>query len=98
LWIALLAPIAQSTTSWHVLSHARSNALHEDGGKQARHDTRCDLCLAGAALNSGANLGEPPVLPHPTAVHGAPLAESSRIRLALHERLYESRAPPFAPR
>jgi hypothetical protein len=96
LWIALLAPIAQTTTVWHALSHARSDAVHGGDGKQAPHETRCDLCLAGAALNSGAIPGEPPVLPHPIALHGVPVAESSRVRLTFHERHYETRAPPFA--
>jgi hypothetical protein len=97
LWIALLAPIAQTTTTWHALSHARFDALHEGDGKQALHEARCDLCLAGAALTGGAIPREPPVLPHPTALHGVAPADPSRIRLTFHERLYESRAPPFAP-
>jgi hypothetical protein len=97
LWIALVTPIAQTTATWHALSHARFGAVHEGDGKQALHETRCDLCLAGAALNSGAIPGEPPLLPHPTARHDVPPADSSRIRFILHQRLYESRAPPFAP-
>jgi hypothetical protein len=96
LWIALLTPIAQTTAAWHALSHARLDAVHAGDGKQALHETRCDLCFAGAALNGGAIPREPPFLPHSTALHDAPSADSSRFRVALHERLYESRAPPFA--
>jgi hypothetical protein len=97
LWIALLTPIAQTATTWHALSHARFDAAHEGDGKQALHETRCDLCLAGAALSSGAIPVGPPFLPHPTALHDVPPADSSTVRFTLHERLYESRAPPVAP-
>ena len=96
LWIALLAPIAQTAAAWHALSHARSDAVRDRDGKQAVHETRCDLCLAGAALGSGAIPGEPPVLPHPTARHDAPAADPSPVAFALRVRPYESRAPPVA--
>ena len=97
LWIALLTPIAQTAATWHALSHGRSGAVQERDGKQAVHETRCDLCLAGAALQGGAISGEPPFLPHPTSLRIAPRAASGRVWFTLHERHYESRAPPFAP-
>ena len=96
LWLALLTPIAQTAATWHALSHARLDATGEADGKQALHHTHCDLCLIAAALSSGALPGEPPSLPHSTALHEVPHTDSSRIWFALPARPYESRAPPFA--
>ena len=97
LWIALLTPIAQTAATWHTLSHARLDAIAGADGKQAPHHSHCDLCLAGAALGSGAIPGKPPSLPHPTALHEIPHADSSRSWFAPPAQAYESRAPPFAP-
>ena len=97
LWLALLTPIAQTAAAWHALSHARSDVIGGADGKQTLHHTHCDLCLAGAALSSGAIPGEPPSLPHSTALHEAPHADTNRTWFAPPARAYESRAPPFAP-
>jgi hypothetical protein len=98
LWLALLTPIAQTTATWHAVSHACLDQTGEPDGKQAFTHTHCALCLAEAALSSGAIPGEPPSVPHPTALHEIPNTDSGRIWFVLTERPYESRAPPSAQR
>lgn len=95
LWLALLTPIAQTVATTHALSHAHSEATGEDTGKQALQHTLCDLCLAAAALVSGAPAAQPLSLTHPLALRETPRADFSRVWFALTARAYESRAPPL---
>ena len=66
-------------------------------GQAAGHVPGCDLCLAGAALDSGSLLSTLPGLLLPTVRHAAPLVAAPGVWLPLLARAYLSRAPP-APR
>jgi hypothetical protein len=98
LWLALLMPLAQAAAAWHALSHQSLAASGKPGGKQAVQPAQCDLCLAVAALGSGAPIGEPARLPPPTALGEAPHAAFPRSGPAALQRLYDSRAPPSTRR
>ena len=96
LWLALLLPLAQAAANWHALSHVSLDGVADSDGKQALHQTHCDLCLTAAAVSGGALIGGPQVLPHRVATHEAPQHASGSVWIALPARPYESRAPPFA--
>jgi len=93
--VALLLPIAQTATTWHVLSFACVDRgdVH---GKPLYHPSHCDFCLSAAALSGGALTGEPPSSPRPMGRHEVPPPISSGIWIALLTWAYRSRAPPFA--
>lgn len=106
MWLALLLPLAQSAAQWHGLSHWATEAGAADltrqtggrtDGQAAGHALGCDLCLAGAALDSGSLLSTLPGLLLPTVRHAAPLAAGLGVWLPPLARAYLSRAPP-APR
>lgn len=93
--LALLLPLGQVASTWHLLSH-----LHGDqrsGQTDADRDDHCDLCIAAAAVLGGAPGAQPVVmlapspLPNPQPVVDAPTLWSSLIRCP-----YLSRAPPVA--
>jgi hypothetical protein len=92
----LLVPIAQTATTWHVLSFACMD-VRDAHGKAPYHQSHCDFCLTAAALSGGALSGEAPSSPHPAGRHEVPPALSSSIWSALPAWAYRSRAPPFAP-
>src|SRR5258706_15954179 len=96
LWLALLLPLAQAAANWHALSHVRLDGTSEPDGKQALHQTHCDLCLTAAAVSGGALTGEPTALPHRVARHQAPQHAASIVRVAALALAYQSRAPPLA--
>ena len=110
MWLALLLPLAQSAGQWHGLSHYTTEAGAADltrqtggqtggrtDGQAAGHALGCDLCLAGAALDSGSLLSTLPGVLLPSAHHAAPLAAGLGVWLPPLARAYLSRAPP-APR
>ena len=110
MWLALLLPLAQSAAQWHGLSHSTTEAGAADlsrqiggqtggrtDGQAAGHALGCDLCLAGAALDSGSLLSTLAGLLLPTAQHAAPLAAAPGVWLPPLALAYLSRAPP-APR
>ena len=98
LWLVLLLPIAQTTATLHVLSHALSGPAGEgaeaDGTKAIQH-AHCDLCLTAAALIGAAPPASPPQLPQSTAFRELPCAVSHVAWFAPSVTAYESRAPPF---
>ncbi|MEO8523793.1 MAG: DUF2946 family protein [Caldimonas sp.] len=95
MWFGLLFPVAQASAAWHALSHTPQEARRDDG-KQAPHQTHCDLCLMAAAIGGAAPLAEPPAVIAPT-IDPEPLqAPAVDVWLALPPRAYRSRAPPFA--
>ena len=98
LWLALLLPMAQAAATWHALSHTGREASGEANGKQALHQTHCDLCLTAAAVTAGALPVAPPAMPYPAARHDLPQAAFASVWLALPALAYLSRAPPLAPR
>jgi len=98
LWLALLLPMAQAAATWHALSHTGREASGEANGKQALHQTLCDLCLTAAAVTGGALPVAPPDMPHPAARHEVPLAAFASVWLALPALAYLSRAPPAPSR
>ena len=64
LWLALLMPLAQAAAAWHVVAHEGARAGSDDGKHGPAH-AQCELCLAAAALGSGAPPGKPAALPCP---------------------------------
>jgi hypothetical protein len=96
LWLALLLPLAQSVATWHAHSHTRLDAAGSNEGKQAVHDTHCDLCLTAAAVTGGAMAGEPPALPLHALGHRAPPSDGASVWLASPAHPYRSRAPPVS--
>lgn len=98
LWLVLAIPFAQGVAARHVLAHAAGDAVAARSDKQALHQAACDLCLAAAAVGSGAPAaGPPPPLPA-AGDHEPPVAAASGGPLLLPVRPYQSRAPPLALR
>lgn len=98
LWLVLLLPIAQATAVRHALSHTGLDAASETGGKQAPHQTQCELCLTAASVDGGGLPTAPPALPLAQARHALPQAVLVSVWIASPLRAYRSRAPPFTPR
>lgn len=97
LWLALLMPLAQAAAGWHVAAHESARAGSDDGKHGPAH-SQCELCLAAAALGSGALPARPAALPCPACVHEIPSADSGAAALAPTSSAYRSRAPPsFRP-
>ena len=98
LWLALLLPMAQSVASWHALSHVAVEAeATDDSSRAVLHGLHCDLCLAAAAVGSGA---APMAHAAPALVAARylrPLTASVVERPAQPTLAYQSRAPPFVP-
>ena len=95
LWLALLLPLAQLAAGGHGLAHSLADGANP--AKQAAHLAQCDLCLAGAAIGSGA---APAVIAAPSLPalrHAAPLPLAGSTWSAPAPRAYRSRAPPLAP-
>ncbi|MCO5107399.1 MAG: hypothetical protein M9907_09980 [Burkholderiaceae bacterium] len=95
LWLALLTPLAQAAAAWHVVAHESAQAGSEDGKHGPAH-AQCELCLAAAALGSGALPGKPSALACPACTQEAPGADSGTAALAQPATAYRSRAPPSA--
>jgi hypothetical protein len=96
LWLALLLPLAQLAASGHGLAHTLADGANT--AKQAAHLAQCDLCLAAAAVSSGAATAAviaPPLLS--ALRHAAPLPAAGSVWAAPAPRAYSSRAPPDAP-
>jgi hypothetical protein len=98
LWLVLLLPIAQVTAVRHALSHTGLDAAGDTSGKQAPHQTQCELCLTAAAVDGGGLPTALPALPLPLARHALPQAVWVGVWIASPLRAYRSRAPPFASR
>jgi len=82
------------------LAHrARSPGLgNELDGKRAPHVTHCDLCLAAAALGSGAPAPVSQTLLAPAARAAALVGAVARSAPPALVRAYRSRAPPLTCR
>ncbi len=93
LWLALLMPLAQAAAAWHVVAHESARAGSDDGKHGPAH-SQCELCLAAAALGSGAPPGKAAALPCPACVQEMPSADSGAAALAPAASAYRSRAPP----
>lgn len=93
LWLAVLMPLAQAAAAWHVVAHEGARAATDDGKHGPPHSP-CDLCLAAAALGSGAPPGKPAALPCPACAQEMPGADSGADALAPTASVYRSRAPP----
>ena len=94
--LVLLLPLAQGAANCHLLSHVRADQSEQSDGNHALHVYHCDLCLTAVALTGGAlpvqSIALAPVVKHAEA----PRSQSSPVRFVRLQRLYESRAPPFA--
>lgn len=97
LGLVLLLPIAQTVATWHLLSHVHSVEADKTNGDQVHMHDRCGLCQVAEALTGGAVPVRSVVSPRIAVPRVAPGIDSSHVRLALTQRAYESRAPPFAP-
>lgn len=99
LWLALTIPLAQTAAARHLLAHPAADTVAAQAGKKpAVHQLSCELCLAAAALGSGAPAHE---APSPFAFAPAdvpPAAALPDVHIALPVRLYQSRAPPLVLR
>lgn len=93
LWLALLMPFAQAAAACHVVVHENARTGNDDDKHGPAH-SQCELCLAAAALGSGAPPGKPAALPCPACVQEAPSADSGAAALAPTASAYRSRAPP----
>lgn len=91
--LALLLPLGQVASTWHLLSHLHGN--QRSGQTDADHGDHCDLCIAAAAVLGGAPQAPqvailvPPPLPQPQPVVNAPT-----LWLDQTHSPYLSRAPP----
>ena len=92
----LLLPVAQVAASWHALSHAGMNAPGARDAQHAPHVTHCDLCLTGAAIDTGAPLAEALWLAAGVVGHELPRAVLVTVWAASVAHAYLSRAPPIA--
>ena len=95
LWLVLLVPVAQGAAAMHALSHAPDELAGSRDGK-ALHAAQCDLCLAAAAVTSGALPGVPTTLPLLELRHAAPPRPAIELVAVAPPRRYLTRAPPFA--
>lgn len=94
--LVLLLPLTQAAANWHLVSHALADQSEQSSGDQGFHPNQCAVCLSAAGVTGGAippqSIAPPPI----TLPAEAPRIKSSSIWLALAQRPYESRAPPFA--
>jgi hypothetical protein len=95
LWLVLLLPVAQFAASWHAVSHAAPDARDT---QHAPHLTHCDLCLASAAIGSGAPADQPAAVVLESLRHALPQAALYAVWVAAPAKGYLSRAPPFVSR
>jgi hypothetical protein len=95
LWLAMLVPLAQLAAHWHAVSHVQRDGGDAEG-KQALHQTHCDLCLTVAAVSGGALIGKTPAAAHSPAHHSTPRHHATSVWMAAPLQAYRSRAPPFA--
>jgi hypothetical protein len=93
-WLAMLLPMAQGAATWHGYSHVVLNASAQTGDKQAPHPEHCELCLAAAALGSGALPSVALSLADRPAGHELPPHVVRSVGLARAALAYRSRAPP----
>ena len=98
LWLALLLPLAQAASGWHVLSHG----LREPDEKIAAQDKKappvghCDQCLIAAAIGGGALPSPASFVPQSFARHESPSLVFATAGYASPAGIYRSRAPPLA--
>ena len=98
LGLALLLPMAQLASSWHGVSHVRTEVAVHEGGKQAPRAAHCDLCLLAAALGGGALPSRAPALALPSTRHAAPDPTAAALPGAPPTLAYRSRGPPLTLR
>ncbi len=98
LWLALFLPLAQTAAFAHAAAHGAATRAAGDDDRALAHAAHCDLCLAAAALGSGAPapVHAAVVLQSPSQVLAGLAAESAPA--AAGARPYQSRAPPAASR
>lgn len=94
--LALLLPLAQTVAAWHGLTHLDRAAQSAHSG--AAHTTTaldCDLCMACAAVGSGALPCAPLLVAPSFGEHRASFA-AGVVLAAAPSFHYLSRAPPVA--
>lgn len=90
LCLALLLPMAQAAAQMHAVAHQQA---HESGRALLNIDD-CSLCLAAAAVASGALVGDSPQLALAVPRHAAPQWVASAATPSRPFNAYRSRAPP----
>lgn len=94
--LVLLLPLAHTVASWHLLSHINAEQAKPSDGNHAIYADHCDLCLTAAELTAGALPVDSVALALVSELAQAPESRPSQVRFVRLQRLYESRAPPFA--
>ena len=94
--LVLLLPLAQAAANCHLLSHVRTDQSEQSDRHHALHVSQCNLCLTAVALTGGALPVQSIALAPVVKPAEAPRSQSSAVRFVRLQRLYESRAPPFA--
>ncbi len=98
LWLAALLPLAQTAALAHAASHDFAAPASTDDDKALAHAAHCDLCLAAAALGSGAPAPSPVAPPLPPAAHEAPAGAPQGTLATRGAWSWQSRAPPTVSR
>lgn len=94
--LVLLLPLAQAAANCHLLSHIRADPSNQSVGDQAIHVYHCELCLTAVALTGGAPPVQSITLAPVVNQAETPRSQARVVRFVPPQRLYESRAPPFA--
>ena len=94
--LVLLLPLAQAAANWHLLSHVQAEQSEQSDRNHAIHIDHCDLCLTTVALTGGALTVQSFALAPVVEPAEAPRPQSSPVWFVRLQRVYESRAPPFA--
>lgn len=98
LWLAALLPLAQTAALAHAASHGVAVQAAGDDDKALANAAHCDLCLAAAALGSGAPAPEPAAPRSVPAVQEAPAFAAPAAPATRTDWAWQSRAPPVLSR
>lgn len=94
--LVLLLPLAHTVASWHLLSHINAEQVSPSDGNHAIYTDHCDLCLTASTLTVGAPAVDSSAFAPVIEPAQAPRSRPSQVGFVRLQRLYESRAPPFA--
>ena len=94
--LVLVLSLAQTVASWHLLSHLNAVQSKPLDVNHASYVDHCDLCLTAAELTGGALAHNSFAMAPVIEPAQAPRSRPSPVGFVRLQRLYESRAPPFA--
>lgn len=95
-WLAALLPLAQVAAQAHALSHLGEPTSRRGADGSSPHTAACELCLAAAAVGSGALPAAVAAVPAPAAGDTLPAGAEAGGWLAPPPAAYLSRAPPLS--